>query len=78
MQEQGISVLCLANKFKGQASQLHYLGLTNFLLNLGFLHRKHKFLLNLVFMISGINLGHLGADLSILSCKNRFRGSFTP
>jgi hypothetical protein len=26
------------------------------------------------FMISGINLGHLGADLSIL----RLRGSFTP
>jgi hypothetical protein len=33
-----------------QASQLHYLGHTNFLLNLGFLHRKHKFSLNLVWI----------------------------
>jgi hypothetical protein len=29
-------------------------------------------------MISGINLGHLGADLSILGCKKHFRRSFTP
>jgi hypothetical protein len=29
-------------------------------------------------MISGINLGHLGADLSILRCKKRFRGVITP
>jgi hypothetical protein len=28
--------------------QLHYLGHTNFLLNLGFLRRKHKFSFNLV------------------------------
>jgi hypothetical protein len=33
-----------------QSSQLHYLEHTNFLLNLGFLHRKHKFSLNLVWI----------------------------
>jgi hypothetical protein len=27
-----------------------------------------------IFRISGINLSHLGADLSILGAKNRFRG----
>jgi hypothetical protein len=30
------------------------------------------------FMISSINTGHLGADLSILRCKKCFRRSFTP
>jgi hypothetical protein len=30
------------------------------------------------FMISGINLGHLGVDLSNVRCKKCFRGSFTP
>jgi hypothetical protein len=29
-------------------------------------------------MVSGINLGHLGAGLCIFRCKIRFRGLFTP
>jgi hypothetical protein len=32
---------------------------------------------NRTFRISGINLCHLGAELSILRCRKRFRGAIT-